>query len=83
MRNYNPKNERLKKEYFRYLKEADRKAQSTIDAVRKAILRYEVYTGLKDFATFNKEQAVGFKKHLARTKAERSGEPVAKSFRPV
>ena len=79
MRNYNPKNERLKKDYFRYLKEADRKAQSTIDGVRKAISRYEAYTGLKDFVTFNKEQAVGFKKHLARTKAERSGEPVAKS----
>lgn len=79
MRNYNPKNERIKKEYFRFLKEADRKAESTIDEVRKAISRYEAYTGLKDFTTFNKEQAAAFKKHLATTKAERTGKPLAKS----
>jgi hypothetical protein len=54
MPNYNPKNERAKKDYVRFLKEADRKAESTIDSVRKAICRYEAYTGLKDFATFNK-----------------------------
>jgi integrase/recombinase XerD len=79
MRTYNPKNERAKKDYFRFLKEADRKSESTIDCVRKAISRYEAYTGLKDFATFNREQAVAFKKHLAKTKAERSGEPFAKA----
>jgi hypothetical protein len=37
MRNYNPKNERAKKDYYRFLKEADRKAESTIDTIRKAI----------------------------------------------
>jgi integrase/recombinase XerD len=79
MRSYNPKNERVKKDYFRFLKEADSKAESTIDSVRKAISRYETYTGLKDFVTFNKEQAVAFKIHLTKTKAERSGEPLAKS----
>ena len=79
MRHYNPKNERIKKDYFRFLREADRKAESTVDAVRKAISRYETYTGLKDFATFNREQAIAFKKHLAKTKAERSGEPLAKA----
>jgi integrase len=79
MRHYNPKNERVKKDYFRFLKEADRKAESTVDGVRKAISRYESYTGLKDFATFNREQAVAFKKHLAKAKAERSGKPLAKA----
>ena len=79
MRNYNPKNERIKKEYFLYLKEADRKADSTIDEIRKAILRYETYTGLKDLATFNREQATAFKKHLSTVKAERTGAPLAKS----
>jgi integrase/recombinase XerD len=79
MRRYNPKNERIKKDYFRFLKEADRKSDSTIDGVRKAISRYETYTGLKDFATFNREQAVAFKKNLANTKAERTAEPLAKA----
>jgi len=79
MQHYNPKNERIKKDYFRFLKEADRKSEGTIDGVRKAISRYETYTGLKDFATFNREQAVAFKKHLTYTKAERTGEPLAKA----
>lgn len=79
MQHYNSKNERIKKDYLRFLKEADRKSEATIDGIRKAISRYETYTGMKDFATFNREQAVAFKRHLAKTKAERSGEPLAKS----
>jgi integrase len=76
---YNPNNERIKKAYFRYLKEAGRRADSTIDGVRKAISRFETYTGLKDFRTFNKEQAIAFKKHLASGRSVRSREPMAKS----
>lgn len=76
---YNPKNERIKREYLRFQKEAGRKADSTIDGIRKAISRFEGYTGRKDFATFNREQAIGFKKHLARSRSARSGEPLARS----
>jgi integrase len=47
--------------------------------VRKAIGRFEEYTGLKDLATFNKDQAIGFKKHLARTRTARMNEPMALS----
>jgi integrase len=76
---YNPKNERIKKEYFRFLKEADQKADATIDSVRKAIGRFEEYTGFKDFATFNVEQAIGFKKRLASSRGARTSEPMALS----
>ena len=79
MAQYNAKNERIKKAYFRFLKEADRKSDATIDGVRKAIARFETYTGHKDFKTFNKEQAIAFKKHLATLKAERTGEALAKA----
>lgn len=79
MPRYNPKNERIKKDYFRWLKDADRKADSTIDAIRKAIARFEEYTSYKDLGTFNKEQAMGFKKHLASSRGVRNGEPLAKS----
>jgi hypothetical protein len=37
----------------------------------------ESYTGLKDFGTFNKEQALGFKRALLATKALRSGKPIS------
>lgn len=79
MKKYHPKNERQKRDYFRFLKEADRKAETTIAGVRKAILRFETYTGFKDFKTFNKEQAIGFKSDLAKTLNERTGQPISKS----
>ena len=37
MRAYNAKNERIKKDYIRFLKEADRKADSTIDALASSL----------------------------------------------
>ncbi len=76
---YHPKNERMKQPYYQYLKEADQKADSTIDAIRKAIVRFEQDTGFKDFRTFNKEQAIAFKRHLAQQKSARTGQPISKS----
>lgn len=76
---YNSKNERIKKLYFQFLTEADGKASSTINGIRKAILRFEQYTKLKDFACFNKEQAIGFKKYLTNIKTIRTKESLSKS----
>ena len=41
--------------------------------------RYESYTGYKDFSTFNHEQAMAFKKHLASQKNQRTGDPISKA----
>lgn len=79
MTTYNSENERVKKDYFIYLKEANRKAKTTINGVRKSILRYEEYTKLKPFKSFNKDQAIAFKKHLMSVVKSQSGEPLAKS----
>jgi integrase/recombinase XerD len=73
MSQFNPRNERVKKAYFDYLKGADRKADQTINGVRKAISRFELSTGFADFSTFNKTHAIGFKKHLAQGRAARTG----------
>ena len=35
MTNYNPENERIKKAYFVYLKEADQKSNTTINGMKK------------------------------------------------
>ena len=77
--NCNPQNERLKYAYFEFLKEADRKADSTIVGIRKAIARFEHFVGFQDFRTFNKAQALAFKKMLAGPGAGRSGEPLSKA----
>lgn len=79
MTKYHPQNERIKRDYFRWLAEADSKSEMTIDGIRKSILRFEEYTRFKDFGTFNKEQAIAFKKHLAEQKAEQSDKPLSKA----
>ena len=75
---YNAKNERIKKEYFRYLVEADGKSPATLDSIRKSLRRFEETTGYKDFSAFHYEQIIAFKKKLMQQKAERSGEPLSK-----
>ena len=76
---YNPINERVKRRYYQYVVEAEGKAPSTLDGIRKAIFRFEEYTKLKDFKTFNKDQAIAFKKHLAQLKTQRTGEALSMS----
>lgn len=76
---YNPSNERKKRQYAEYLKEAQKLSGSTIDIALSAIKRYEAFTGYADFKSFNKGHAIRFKNHLANVMAVRSGEPLSKS----
>jgi integrase len=79
MKNYTARNERIKEEYYRYRIEVDGKSESAIDGICKAIRRFEEYNNFKDFSTFNREQAVGFKKHLMGLKTARGDAPLTKA----
>ncbi|HEY3488122.1 MAG TPA: site-specific integrase, partial [Gammaproteobacteria bacterium] len=79
MTTYNANNERTKRKYFAYLKEAMRYSEATIDNVAEALARFERYTKHRDFKAFHHEQAVGFKRSLAELKAQRSGEKLSKA----
>ncbi|MEA2082837.1 MAG: hypothetical protein U9O82_01065 [Thermodesulfobacteriota bacterium] len=79
MKKHNPANERKKRKYFAFLKEAKRHSEPTIDAAAKALNRFEVYSKFRDFKTFHFEQAIAFKKHLANQKGQRSGEKLSKA----
>ncbi len=79
MTNHNPNNERIKRAYFTYLKEAKRHSEATVDAVAKALDRFESYTKRRDFKAFHFEQAVAFKKHLGEQKGLASGEKLSKA----
>lgn len=84
MATHNADNERIKRRYFAYLKEAKRHSEPTVDAVAKALARFEVDTAdnkgrPRDFKAFHFEQAIAFKKHLAEQKAQRSGEKLSKA----
>ena len=65
MRKHSPENERIKHQYFGFLKEAKRHSEPTVDAAAKALHRFEEYTKFRDFKAFHFHQAVAFKKHLA------------------
>ena len=79
MTTHNANNERIKRKYFTYLKEAMRHSEPTVDAVAKALNRFEVYSKHRDFKAFHFEQAVGFKRYLAEQKARLSGEKLSKA----
>lgn len=75
----NPANERIKREYLRYLKEAMGRDEATLDGVAKSLARFEEATGRKDFKRFHREQAVAFKKQLAEALSVRTRERLAKA----
>ncbi len=76
---YNAENERIKRRYLDYQREAMRKSEQTTLALGAAIHRYEEYTHFRSFGHFNKEVAVAFKKHLAGLLAQRDKQPLSKS----
>lgn len=75
----NAANERIKHEYFAYLEEAKQLSAQSVDAVAKAIDRFETYTGRRDFKQFHRQQAVAFKKHMAEQHNRRTGERLSKA----
>lgn len=75
----NSENERIKRKYFEYLREADQKSASTVDNIRKSITRFEVATQYKRFKTFSKDQAIAFKKRFSEQKNAQTGEMLSKS----
>jgi integrase len=79
MMKHNPENERIKRKYFAYLKEAKRHSDPTVDAAAKAMSRFEEYTRHRSFRAFHFEQAVAFKRHLAEQTGQRSGEKLSKA----
>ena len=49
MATHNADNERIKRRYFVFLKEAKRQSEDSVDAVAKALARFEAATRYRDF----------------------------------
>ena len=79
MTTHNANNERTKRRYFAYLKEAKRHSEPTVDAVAKALARFESDTKHRDFKSFHFEQAIAFKRRLAEQKSQQTGEKLSKA----
>ncbi len=76
-RKFNEDNERVKRRYLHFLREAKRSDTATVDKAADAILRFERSTGFKPFKRFHIEQAVAFKRHLSSEKNARTGAPLS------
>jgi integrase/recombinase XerD len=79
MTNHNINNERMKRKYFIFMKEAKRHSEASIDCIAKAITRFEQYNKFKDFKAFHFNQAVGFKNSLLTQKSLKTGDNLSKS----
>lgn len=75
----NPANERIKRDYFVYLREARRASEASVDAAAKAISRFEETTGHKNFDRFHREQAMAFKRKLNEQTAVRTGQKLSRA----
>ena len=81
MTKHNPSNERIKRQYFTFLKEAKRHSEATVDAAADALARFETATKHRDFKAFHFEQAVAFKNRLAAQRSQQSGKPLSQATR--
>ena len=75
----NANNERIKRAYSDYLREALGRDEATIDRVMASIARFESSTKGKDFKRFHREQAKAFKRELAESSNARTGDRLSKS----
>ncbi len=80
MAKFNAENERIKRKYLEWEKEANGKSNSTIINIQSYLYLYEEVTKFKSFKLFNKNDAIIFKKYLAQKKARYSKQPVSKIY---
>jgi integrase len=74
----NAANERIKRRYLLFLKDAKGRGEESIDAVAAAIDRFYEFTR-KDFKSYHFEQARAFKAHLTASANARTGRPLSAS----
>lgn len=79
MTKHSAANERIKRDYFAYLKEALGRDEATIDGVAKSLARFEESTKAREFKRFHRTQAVAFKAALANAANVRTGERISKA----
>jgi integrase len=72
-----PDNERMKRNYLTFLKDAKGRDEASIDAVAQSLDEFDAYNKFRDFRKFHIEQARGFKARLLAATNARTGKPLA------
>jgi integrase len=75
---HNPENERMKRGYFIYPKEARRLGEHSVDCAAASLAKFEEYTKYRDFKKFHIQQAIGFKRKLSEQISPRTGERLSR-----
>lgn len=75
----NAENERVKRAYLIWLREARGRSEDTLDIAAAAIDRFQIHTGYKPFKAFRHDQATTFKADLSRQKSPATGKPLSKA----
>jgi len=79
MAKHNAQNTRIKRDYFEYLKHAQRRDEVSIDQVARALAQFEQSTGRKDFKKFHIKQAVAFKTKLSKQRNAKTSKPLSRA----
>ena len=81
MRKFNEQNERIKRQYLTFLKEAKGQDEASLDKVAAALLDFEEALGFKPFKTFHRDWAGRYKRHLEKRRNARTGKPLGLTTR--
>ena len=81
MRNVNEENERIKRDYLGYCRDALGEDRKTIDTKAAVLRDFELAMGVKPFKAFHIEWAARFKRHLENARNARTGKPLALTTR--
>jgi integrase len=77
MRKYCEENERIKRKYMAYLKQANGQDQKSIDKAAAALVKFEESTKYKPFKKFHIDQAGKFKTYLEKARHPKTGKPLS------
>ena len=81
MRKFNAQNERIKRAYLIFLREAEGQDETSLDKVAAALLDFEVSIGFKPFKSFHRDWATRYKRHLERRRNASTGKPLGVTTR--
>jgi len=81
MRKFNEENERIKREYLSYLREAKGQDETSLDKVAAALLGFEEAMAFKSFKAFRRDWANKYKTYMKRRKHARTGKPLGVTTR--
>lgn len=79
MPTHNAENERIKREYLIWLREAQGASEATLDAAAAALHRFETHTRFRSFKSFRPQQATAFKRWLGEQVNAATGELLSKA----